>query len=175
MKSNPLLNETITRLKKIALFKDICNNEEAMASVAELFAIEKFDQGKTVIAEGEFGNKLYIIKEGTVEIVKKTLQNNDNYTVTELSAAMNIFFGEIGLLDSDRRSATVICKTDAEFYVLTHEKFLQLGDTHPQIGLSLTRELSKILCSRLRKANADIITLFGALVEELAQSGGLDI
>jgi CRP-like cAMP-binding protein len=94
--------------------------------------------------------------------------------VTALSAAMNIFFGEVALLDPDKRSATVTCVSDCSFYLITREKFLALGERNPRLALSITRELSRIICNRLRKANADIITLFGALVEEVAESGGLE-
>jgi CRP-like cAMP-binding protein len=86
---------------------------------------------------------------------------------------MHVFFGEVGLIDKDKRSATVVCKTDCEFYVLSRENFLALGARSPSIGLIITRELTKIVCQRLRKANNDIITLFDALVEEVAQSGGV--
>ena len=93
--------------------------------------------------------------------------------VTELSADMNIFFGEVALLDPDDRSATVRCKTDCEFFVLTRDKFVTYGDEHPKTGLLITREISKILCQRLRKSSADIVTLFDALVEEVEKSGGI--
>ena len=168
------MKEKIDRLKNIAIFKDVSEDSAAMEIIANLFTTKFISSGQTVIEEGKFGNDLYIIGSGTVEIVKKTLQENDNYTVTELSSDQNIFFGEVALLDPDKRSATVICKTDCSFYVLTKDNFTKLGDENPKLGLSITRELSRIICNRMRKANADIITLFGALVEEVAESGGLD-
>jgi CRP-like cAMP-binding protein len=86
---------------------------------------------------------------------------------------MNIFFGEIALLDPDERSATVRCKTNCDFYVLDRNQFIKYGNENPKIGLVITRELSRILCRRLRKSNNDIVTLFDALVEEVEKSGGL--
>ncbi|MBD3393868.1 MAG: cyclic nucleotide-binding domain-containing protein [Chitinivibrionales bacterium] len=115
---------------------------------------------------------LYVIKSGTVEIVKKTMQG-DPYTVTELRADMNIFFGEMALLDSDKRSASVTCKTDCDFYVLKREDFLKLGEINSRASLAITRELCRILCRRLRKMNSDVITLFDALVGEVEESGGI--
>lgn len=175
MSSQFALNETVGRLRNISLFKKIADIPNALETIAGLFSTVQFKKGQAVIVEGqEKGVELYIIKSGTVEIAKKTLKGDDTYTVTELSAEMNIFFGELALLDPDKRSATVLCKTDCDFYVLKRDDFLALGDSNPAIGLELTRELSRILCNRLRKANTDVITLFGALVDEVAESGGLE-
>ena len=172
MKSEQELNEKIKCLKKISLFKEIVDDTEAMHAVAELFETVSYSQGDTVVREKVQGNSVFVIKSGTVEIVKQTMQG-DKYVVTELSADMNIFFGEVGLLDPDVRSATVQCKTDCEFYMLERERFLNYGNKNPRIGLIITRELSRILCKRLRKANNDIMTLFDALVEEVEISGGI--
>ncbi|MBD3347022.1 MAG: cyclic nucleotide-binding domain-containing protein [Chitinivibrionales bacterium] len=162
----------IDRLKNIALFKAFADSTEAMEKIAQLFTTVSVGKDHVVIAEGEEGDELYVIKSGTVIIEKKTMQG-DSYTVIELKAEDNVFFGEIALLDPDKRSATVICKTDCEFYVLSREKFIKLGDESPPIGLHVTRELTRIVCNRIRKANSDIITLFDALVEEMAESEGM--
>ncbi len=166
-------SQKIERLKRISLFKEFRGDPEAMEAVASLFTTVSFRRGRNVLTEGEEGDELYVIKSGTVEILKKTLQG-ENYTVAELSAEQNIFFGEIALLDPDKRSATVTCKSDCEFYVLTRADFVALGDRRPDIGLRITRELTRIVCNRIRKANTDIVTLFDALVEEVAESGGVE-
>jgi hypothetical protein len=56
--------------------------------------------------------------------------------------------------------------------MLERDKLIDYGNKNPRIGLIITRELSRILCKRLRKANTDILTLFEALVEEVEISGG---
>jgi CRP-like cAMP-binding protein len=162
----------IDTFKHIGLFDAFKDDEAALAAVAELFTTICATAGTTVVTEGEEGDALYIVKFGTVEIVKKTKQG-DLYTVANLSADGYGFFGEMALIDDDRRSAGVRSITDCEFYVLTRNRFLELGDEHPEIGLSITRELACSVSSRLRKANADIIVLFDALVGEVAESGGL--
>lgn len=166
----------IDLLKRISLFSGLSGDEAALAELARLFTTVSHPQGHRVIIEGsESGDNdaLFIIKSGTVEIIKRT-RPGDPYKVAELSAEMNIFFGELALLDREKRSATVVCKTDCEFYVLSRNDFIALGNSSPAIGLIITRELSKIICQRLRKANNDVITLFDALVEEVASSGGVD-
>ncbi len=172
MSSTQEIEEKIESLKKITLFKDVANDPSAIKVIADLFETVSYTTGNTVIEEGVFGDSIYIIKKGTVEVIKKTLQG-DAYVVTELSADMSIFFGEVALLDPEKRSATVKCKTDCEFYVLNKEQFKKYGDENPKYGLIITRELSRILCQRLRKSSDDVVTLFDALVEEVEKSGGL--
>ena len=162
----------LERLRNISIFGDLRDDADAMHILADLFSTYTVEAGTAVITEGDAGDALFIIGSGTVEIVKSTRQG-DPYTVAELSAEMNIFFGEMALLDLEKRSATVLCKTDCVFYVLSRDDFIQLGDTHSHIGLCITRELSKIICKRLRKANVDIIVLFDALVEEVTENGGI--
>ncbi len=167
------LKEKVACLKKISIFKDLVENSKAMREIASLFKTVHFSAGENVIEEKIHGHSIYIIKDGSVEVIKKTL-HGDSYVVVDLSADMNIFFGEVGLLNPDERSATVRCKTDCEFYKLEREQFLEFGDKNPRIGLVITREISSIVCKRLRKANNDILTLFDALVEEVGLSEGIE-
>jgi CRP/FNR family transcriptional regulator, cyclic AMP receptor protein len=167
------LQETIEKFRQVSLFQAFKDDSVALEQIARLFTTIRCEAGSAVITEGETGDVMYIIKSGIVEIVKKT-KPGDPYTVAELSSDKNMFFGEMALIDQDRRSASVLCKTACEFYMLTREHFLGLGDNHPAIGLALTRELAKIVCNRLRKANSDVITLFDALVGEVVESGGLE-
>jgi CRP-like cAMP-binding protein len=162
----------VEKFKHISLFEAFKNDDTDLGAVAALFTTTKFAAGSFVMREGEPGDTMYIIKTGTVEIVKKTMQG-DPYTVAQLSSDKDMFFGELALIDDESRSAGVVCTTDCEFYVLARSKFLELGDAHPSIGLAVTRELARSVSARLRKANADIITLFDALVGEVAESGGL--
>lgn len=172
MQHIPDLDGRIDCLKKISIFKEIADDRKAMEEVAKLFTTVSLKKGENAFEEKEFGDSIFIIKSGTVEVIKKTMQG-DSYVVTEFSADMNIFFGEVALLDPNDRSATVRCKTDCEFFVLKKDKFIKYGDEHPKSGLLITREISKILCQRLRKSSADIVTLFDALVEEVEESGGI--
>jgi CRP/FNR family cyclic AMP-dependent transcriptional regulator len=143
-----------------------------MEKIAALCKTLTLPKGATVIEEGQDGQELYIMRTGVVEVLKKTMQG-EPYTVSELSADTHGFFGEVALLDAEKRSATVTCKTDCEFYMIDRATFSRFGDENPHLGLLVTRELSHILCQRLRKANADIITLFDALVSEVEESGGI--
>lgn len=172
MSDDTALQTKVERLRNIALFHELRDDLEAMTKIGQLFRTVRFATGRIVFAEGEQGDDLYVMNSGRVRIEKRTIRG-DAYTVAELSAESNVFFGEVGLLDSDLRSATVSCLTDCELFSLSREDFIRLGDQNPRLGLSITRELTRIVCRHLRKANGDIITLFDALVVEMEESGGI--
>ena len=112
------------------------------------------------------GDSLFILTRGNVRILRATL-TNDKFAVVNLSADMNIFFGEVALIDSDRRSATVLALTDCSSLELSRETYLKLCENHPYIGYKVTLRIAQRISASLRKVNNDVTTLYQALVEEV--------
>ena len=163
---NNSLSEHLEKLKQISLFEDIKDNEEAMSKVLDKCTLRKFKKGDHLITEGEMGDELFILLEGSVDILKRT-RAGDNYLVVSLKAEFNIFIGEMALIDDDKRSATVQASEDSMALVIHKKDFLSLGDSDPHIGLPITRAIAKIVGGRLRNTNEDMMTLFDALVTEV--------
>ena len=156
----------LEKLKQIPIFEEIASNEEFLKELMGICKVKSAGKGETVIKEGNVGDEMYIVYSGAVEIKKRT-RAGDEYTVVRLRSEHNVFFGELALIDDDKRSASVKATEDSEFLVITKGAFMKLGDSYPSIGLPITRAISKILASRLRKTTADMLTLFDALVNEL--------
>ena len=130
--------------------------------------VENVAKGRAIVEEGSLGESMFVLMRGRVRVEKRT-PADDRYTVTFLSHDKGDFFGELGLLDSDRRSATVTAESDCEVIVIERDRFLQFGDANPTAGLSVTRRIASNLATRLRRANDDVITLFAALVHEVGE------
>ena len=87
---------------------------------------EMYLKGQYICREGEFGNSLYIIKDGEVECLKgenviRILKKGDN-------------FGQKALLEGDVRSLDVRAKTDCKIYSISSEFFKnQYGDNYKQV------------------------------------------
>lgn len=137
-------------------------------SLSTVCRVERVTRGRAVVEEGSLGESMFLLMRGQVRVEKRT-PADDRYTVTFLSHERGDFFGELGLLDADLRSATVTAESDCEVIVIERDRFLQFGDSHPRAGLSVTRRLASHLASRLRRANDDVITLFAALVREVEE------
>jgi CRP-like cAMP-binding protein len=160
------MQDNLAILKNIVLFEDYKEDKTVLKKIDEIFVERKARKGDKIIKEGEAGDELYIIKNGSVRVEKNTLQN-EPYTVVQLTAAQNVFFGEIGLLLHDTRSATVVAEENSTFLVTNRNKFLQFGEREPLVALKITRQIAQILAKRLQKTNQDVVTLFSALVTEI--------
>ncbi len=140
----------------------------AIASLSAICRVERVAKERMVVEEGSLGESMYVLMSGAVRVEKRT-PADDLYTVTFLSHEKGDFFGELGLLDSDRRSATVMAESDCEVIVIERDRFLHFGNSNPAAGLSITRRIASNLATRLRRANDDVITLFAALVHEVEE------
>lgn len=159
-----------TKLKEVSFFKEYQDNNEVIRRIISLCEVKFFKKGASIIEEGDHGDELFIMLNGEIDIIKKTLQNQ-KYVVTSLNSAnRGVYVGELALIDKERRSATVEAKTDCECLVLKRENFIQFGDEYPAIGLNITRAIATQLSQKLRKTNTDVITLFSALVDEISGS-----
>jgi CRP-like cAMP-binding protein len=160
------MDGNISLLRNISLFEDFRENPEVLRKIEELFTERKAKKGQVIFREGNEGTELYIIKKGRVRILKNTLQN-EPYTVVLLSAEENAFFGEMGLVLNDRRSATVAVEENSVFLFTTRKKFIDFGEREPYAALLVTRRIAQILARRLQKMTEDAVTLFSALVDEI--------
>ena len=140
----------------------------ATEDLAAMCSVQSIPKGKAIVEEGSLGEAIYLLMRGRVRVEKRT-PANDRYTVTFLSDEKGDFFGELGLLDADRRSATVTAETDCEVIVIERDRFLAFGDSNPVAGLFVTRRIASNLSTRLRRASDDVITLFAALVHEVEE------
>ena len=163
----------IERLKRIPLFQGIREDESRLLALAGIVSSRSCSAGDAVITEGHEGDELFILNQGKVNILKRTL-DDDVYTIVSLSDEEDVFFGELALLDEELRSASVTAETDCEFLVINRADFHRLGEEDPRLGLLVTRAIGRALSRKLRKTNEDLITLFEALVGEVAEGGNLE-
>jgi CRP-like cAMP-binding protein len=152
------------QLALVELFNEL--SPEELQLLESIVTKESFSAGQAIVKEAEYGDKLFMIIRGDVEILKRTVFG-DEYTCDYLPEAKHLFFGEFSLLDADVRSATVKAITAVEALVLTRGTFLPFCDSHKEIGYKIMKAVALRLASRLRKADKDIVTLFEALVDEI--------
>ena len=157
-------------LKKIFLFQDIKPDE--LHRVLERTNHREFPAGTVIIEEGEPGDSLFIMAAGEVEITKQLTLVLDEDTPKErvmirLKAENGVYFGEMALLESEIRSATVTALTDCTLLELHQKDFLELIEQHPAMGIKLLLRLAQILSRHLRKTNQDVVKLTTALAISL--------
>ncbi len=156
----------IARIRNIPIFAGLTEDPARLDKIAARLETRRFEAGTAIISEGEEGDTLHILNAGRVRILRNTLAR-EQFALVNLEASQNVFFGEIALVDNDRRSATVIALTDCETLTLSRKNYLELCEEDPLIGFRITFQLALRLGASLRKSNQDMITMYQALLEEI--------
>ncbi|HUX84935.1 MAG TPA: cyclic nucleotide-binding domain-containing protein [Chitinophagaceae bacterium] len=138
-----LLIERVLLLKSLSIFRD--TPENILAEIVHLMVEVQAHEGKAIVREGEPGNCMYIIQEGKVSVKKQH----------QLLASLGEkeFFGELSLLDTETRSATVVADSDCILFRIDQEPFYDLMESRPEV----VRELFKILSKRIRSLNQQLL------------------
>ena len=134
--------------------------------LAGLLKVRKTQAGEDVITEGDTGSEMYILIEGTVDVIKTTIFG-DKFVVATLDAGMHAVYGEIAMVDNDKRSATVKAKTACTTLSIDHKSFDKFCDEHPQSGVELLRLISINLVRNIRTENNNLKMVYQALIEEI--------
>lgn len=100
--------------------------------------------GETIVEQGEKGSFMFYIEQGTAQVVF-------NDAVLEVASTGDIV-GEMALIDSDPRSASIIAETDCQLIPISKWRFLHLVRKHPEFSLHVMQVMNR----RLRKMNERI-------------------
>ena len=149
-KSAYSLLEKILVLKRCPMFAMVNTSDlQPVAAIAEELY---FVQGDTIVGEGDIGDSLYLIKNGTVQVSKRVGMHGST-VLAEL--ARGDCFGEMSAIDEEVRSASVIARETCSLLRLNKDDLFEVILECPHIGL----ELLKIFVKRLRSANTLIESL----------------
>ena len=103
---------------------------------------ERYPAGRTVFAEGEPGETMYVVIEGEVELRVK------GQTVERLGPGGML--GEMSLLDAAPRSATAVAGTEAKLVPVDRRRFASMIRTRPSFAIDIMR----VMADRLRRMDA---------------------
>jgi len=162
---------------QIALFAGLEAAE--IERIAPIFERQRFGAGKQVIGEGEPGEEMFILIFGTVRVERAMViagmaipgldPAKSRKVLATLDAASFPMFGEMALVDSDIRSASVVTVEESEFLVTGRERFFDLVSREPDIGCKLLLAISRRIAATVRKNNAELVKLTTALALALSR------
>ena len=98
-------------VRKIEILQSLDHYERG--KLADCLTTENFKKGEYVIRQGEMGNKLYFIEEGTMVATKKAEDSQMNDPGVEdgqmkvFDYTENMYFGELALLNETPRQASI--------------------------------------------------------------------
>jgi ATP-binding cassette, subfamily B, bacterial len=124
------------RLRVIPLLADL--DDRLIAALARQMTIERFPTGEAIVRQGDYGDSIYFIASGGVEVLVHDGERERR--VGELGEGD--YFGEMALLTGQPRSATVQTITPTEVFGLTQAAFAALLEREPALRDLLITEAS---------------------------------
>lgn len=126
---------------------------EQIAAVAALGETRTFRRGEIIVREEDAGDELYIVLAGQVEVACTAAACYPPLVLLGVGQG----FGEMSMLDSGPRSATIACVTEtAEILILRGAPLLQLSEQEPLIGYRIMYNLARDLAFKLRHRNISL-------------------
>lgn len=126
-------NAKVELIKRVPLFSQ-CSKRE-LAEVAAVADEIDLREGKELTRQGRPGREFFVLIEGEADVRKngrkiRTLKGGD-------------FFGEIALVSSKPRTATVVAATPVRVLVVTDRSFKRLLERSPTIQLKVLQALAE--------------------------------
>jgi CRP/FNR family cyclic AMP-dependent transcriptional regulator len=111
------------RLKDVPFFSKLKKKElELIGRQADEIDVPA---GKVLAKQGDLGDEFFVIESGTAEVAR------DGERINELGPGD--FFGEMALLEADRRNATVTATTPMALIVMTRSSFRGIDKAMPHV------------------------------------------
>ena len=129
---------TPDRLRAIPIFSDL--DLPILENIAGEFNTEIFEPETTVIQEGAKGDKFYITVRGSLQVLKKEPGGIDKKIAVLRDGD---HFGEIALLQSVPRTASLRTLAHTSCLSLSHERFSRLVESQPQLLTKLQDSIRK--------------------------------
>ena len=137
-------------LESIAIFSGL---SQAELDVLENHMVKRSYRKNTVIInEGDEASSLYIILDGEVKIF---LSNEEGREIVINTQGTGDHFGELALLDTAPRSASVMTTMESTIGIVSKADFSTVLGRHPELALNLIKELTR----RVRLLSDSVKTL----------------
>lgn len=149
-------------LRKISLFRHLSYKEQS--AILSIAMTRSYPAGREIVVEGQEGNELFVILRGRIVIEK------DGQAVTELRGGHH--FGEMGLIDSAPRSATIRAKDPTRVMIIERGDLMTLMRKDPVLAVKLLWSFVQVISERLRLTTRELSNTRQALA--VLQEGELE-
>lgn len=142
--------EKVLILKSVNLFKS--TPDDALAELCDIIGEVEAPAGTNIVEKDEQGSSMYIIVNGSVAVM-------DGERVVNVLGERAVF-GELALLDTEPRSATIRAMEDTLLFRLDQEPFYELMSDRIEVAMGTIQMLAGNLRARVR----EVMELSGKIV-----------
>ena len=150
------LQDNIRNIQQLFVIPALKNFEaKELARLLRLSKVRQYEDGETIIREGDRDSWIYFLLQGTVRVEKEGVE------ITRLDK-MGELFGEMRIIDSHSRSASVtsIGKTVCLAVNIAIRDRLPTEDEATNLLLLLYRVFTEYVSMRLRLTNERLVDLY---------------
>ena len=148
MAAVPDSRSPVDLLGRIQLFTGLAPHY--LKRIADIGVEETYKSGNTVFAEGDRGDKFYLILEGAVRI-SRNVSGMGEEALAILKAGDS--FGEMSLIDEAPRSADAKVHEACKLFCIRKEDLEDLLFVDRDLAYELLWNLVRLLSARLRETN----------------------
>jgi len=140
-------------LRGCPLFFELYDTE--IERITRYCAVTSYEPGGQIVAEGQEGDEIFVILEGSAHIEKMTAQGPLRIHTLRKGDP----FGELVLVDERKRSANIVAAEDCSVLELHYSQIFNLYEQEPRIFGLIMLNLSRLLARRLRETNLSLQAL----------------
>ena len=133
-------------LAKMPLFSRL--QERELLRIMQVAEVLEYQPGQEVVHEGEKGDELFIVLSGSVKVSRGEAVLSD--------FGPGEHFGEMALIRSMPRSATVTAETLSELIALRRADFFEILRKEPGLAVKLLWQFLGVLADRLEQTSRDL-------------------
>lgn len=128
--------DKLMALSEVFRFMTEADRKEIISRLSSV----KFTAGSVIMSEGDKGDTMYLIKQGSVSV---TASDKKGGTLNLTGLEAGDFFGEIALATNRPRVATVTASTDVELVVFSRPMIKDILAKYPQVKGVLERVIKE--------------------------------
>ena len=140
------VNLKLEMLHRMPMFRHLTYQE--LVRVMNIIEVRSYDNGESVVSEGEDGDEMFIVLTGRVRV------HSGDSTLVELSPGQH--FGEMALVDRAPRSASVSSAEPSKLMVVRRRAFFDLIRKDHDVAVKLLWAFLGVLNQRLRTTSRDL-------------------
>jgi CRP-like cAMP-binding protein len=122
--------------------------QETLAEVAGKASVQQYRAGDMIVWQGQLSGSVYVIARGIVSVMRLGPTKQAS-TLAYLMPGQS--FGEVGILENQPRSASILALTDVEVLAFEREDFLRILHRYPTVAIGLARILGAYLVDANRR------------------------
>ena len=128
--------ERVLLLREVPMFSGL--SPEDLEQIADIAQEQLYSNGTLICREGERGSTLFIIVIGKVEVIKGMGKTENVIAVREPGE----FVGEMAILESAPRSATLRAQEDVRVLIIEGNAFKAILIDRPEVAISVLQHMS---------------------------------